>query len=480
MNQERPIQQCPHCKLPLTRQESYEEMCPVCQQPLYENEYDPDGLPDDHNAPDESAVEETPAEPSAQAEEPQETQKRTGLVIAIASVAMLLITGVVLTSVFSSARDDQGQPERNKKDVAIAPVSEDRPDPPPIDAEPPAAKPADPPVAADLPAPNPDPDPEPEDRRDTPDLVADLPPDQDLQDLQDLAEEVAIDKPDGEHNLPAVTGADSVKLGGKVKKLTIAGVHGQGVLTSEKLTARDVIVTGAVNEAGTLKLDVPGGSVTFLSSLDGAARVRINAPGGKVTFGPVDKSVHGGGAIVGSAHVTVIARDVDLRGVIDGGARVVITLTEGGSLRFRSISGGAHVHYRKAKPDDPAPKIDRGRVTAGGKFVRLDPPPEPKAPAKSPKIELDLTKLDANGLRGPAGGKVLVSYEFCIPKTDKCKAEVKAIDKSVRFMRGSRGRIGARKDQYLCIGETGPDFKTVLGNLAKLPYVKRIIECHWE
>ena len=102
------------------------------------------------------------------------------------------------------------------------------------------------------------------------------------------------------------------------------------------------------------------------------------------------------------------------------------------------------------------------------------------APPVSAKIELDLTKLDANGLRGPPSGKVLVSYEFCIPKTDKCKAEVKAIDKSVRFMGGSRGRIGARKDQYLCIGETGPDYKTVLKRLAALPYVKRIIECHWE
>jgi len=101
-------------------------------------------------------------------------------------------------------------------------------------------------------------------------------------------------------------------------------------------------------------------------------------------------------------------------------------------------------------------------------------------PPVSAKIELDLTKLDANGLRGPPSGKVLVSYEFCIPKTDKCKAEVKAIDKSVRFMGGSRGRIGARKDQYLCIGETGPDYKTVLERLAALSYVKRIIECHWE
>ncbi len=32
------------------------------------------------------------------------------------------------------------------------------------------------------------------------------------------------------------------------------------------------------------------------------------------------------------------------------------------------------------------------------------------------KVELDLARLDADGLRGPPDGKVSVSYEFCIPK----------------------------------------------------------------
>ncbi len=128
----------------------------MCHQPLYDIESNPDDLPDAHSAADDSAAEDTSAEPSGQVEEPQETQKRTGLVIAIASVAVLLITGVVLTSVFSSARDDQGRPERNKKDVAFAPAIEGKPDAPPIDAERPADKPADKPVAVDLPDPDPE------------------------------------------------------------------------------------------------------------------------------------------------------------------------------------------------------------------------------------------------------------------------------------------------------------------------------------
>ena len=71
-------------------------------------------------------------------------------------------------------------------------------------------------------------------------------------------------------------------------------------------------------------------------------------------------------------------------------------------------------------------------------------------------------------------------YEFCIPNTAKCKAQVKAIDPGVRLMPGSRGRIGARKDECLCVGETGADYRTVLNRLAALPFIKRIIECHFE
>ena len=97
------------------------------------------------------------------------------------------------------------------------------------------------------------------------------------------------------------------------------------------------------------------------------------------------------------------------------------------------------------------------------------------------KVEFDLTQLDAEGLRGPADGKVAASYEFCIPNTDECKAQVKAIDHTVQFMPGSRGRIGASKQECLCIGSTHQkNFRHVLRALASLAYVRRIIECHFE
>jgi len=97
------------------------------------------------------------------------------------------------------------------------------------------------------------------------------------------------------------------------------------------------------------------------------------------------------------------------------------------------------------------------------------------------KVELDLSRLDKNGLRGPADGKVAVAYEFKIPNTPECKRQVRAIDRTVQFMPGSRGRIDTGRGECLCIGSTHQkNFRHVLRRLAALPYVERIIECHFE
>ena len=97
------------------------------------------------------------------------------------------------------------------------------------------------------------------------------------------------------------------------------------------------------------------------------------------------------------------------------------------------------------------------------------------------KITFDLSHLDDRGLRGPADGKVAVSYEFCIPNSPEHKAEVKSIDPSVQFMPGSRGRIGCGSDECLCIGSTHQtNFRQVLERLAGRPYIRRIDECFFE
>jgi hypothetical protein len=122
------------------------------------------------------------------------------------------------------------------------------------------------------------------------------------------------------------------------------------------------------------------------------------------------------------------------------------------------------------------------RVCAASLFLlgcERHPAPPSRASAWV-KVELDLSGLDEKGLAGRADGKVTLAYEFAIPDNVTCRAEVRAIDRSIRFMRGSRGRIGAGPGECLCVGETGPGFHAVLETLAALPYVKRIIRCDWE
>jgi len=360
------------CRLPLTRQESYESICPVCHERLYDVEPDPDELLDvdeiEADGEDISLDVDLPPEEQTDADDEQEeasseTKRRICLAITIVSIVALIVAGVVLTNIFSPkpAGDDPSQPWKDRLASAL-------PEPAPL------TRPADdkPAVKPDV-KPDDDPDDEPDvtadvrarqarrlkDPQDIPEFIADIPPDQEL---DEFGEKVEIDAPRGAHEIDAVEGRGNFQLSGNVRKLTICGVDNEGAVTTDKLAAKEVIISGPVKVAASLKLDVPGALVTLLGNLDGAARVRINAPGGKVAAGSTDRKDRGG-MVVGSAHLTIIAKDVD------------------------------------------------------------------------PKL---------------------------------------------RFMPGSRGRIGAGRNECLCVGETRADYRTILKRLADLPYIKRIIECHFE
>jgi hypothetical protein len=88
------------------------------------------------------------------------------------------------------------------------------------------------------------------------------------------------------------------------------------------------------------------------------------------------------------------------------------------------------------------------------------------------KITFDIDAIDENGLIGPADGKRSVAYEFCIPRDSARQKEVLTIDSSVKFFKGSSGRIGCNSTQYLCIGEGGS--RITLLRLAALDYIARI------
>ncbi len=99
-----------------------------------------------------------------------------------------------------------------------------------------------------------------------------------------------------------------------------------------------------------------------------------------------------------------------------------------------------------------------------------------KKPLK--KIEFDYSVLDKDGMLTSVAA---VDYEFCIPKDDKKVSEIKAIEPNVQIPAMAKGRIGCSKDEYLCIVSTrGDKWKDKLYAIASLPYVKRIIQTHYE
>ena len=103
------------------------------------------------------------------------------------------------------------------------------------------------------------------------------------------------------------------------------------------------------------------------------------------------------------------------------------------------------------------------------------------APPVSPKIAIDLSTVNAEGLRGPATGLRAVHYEFCIPAGERHAAEVRGIDAIAELQRGSRGRIGCSSGEILVLGNTHQHgYREVLDRLSALPYVSRIRESHFE
>lgn len=110
-------------------------------------------------------------------------------------------------------------------------------------------------------------------------------------------------------------------------------------------------------------------------------------------------------------------------------------------------------------------------ITACSSLPSAPPTASPEQRAMQ-KINFDLSQIDENGLIGSAESKRSVAYEFCIPQDEAKLKEVTAIDSSLQFYAGTPGRIGCKRDQYLCIGQGST--REVLLKLASLDYVERI------
>jgi hypothetical protein len=101
-------------------------------------------------------------------------------------------------------------------------------------------------------------------------------------------------------------------------------------------------------------------------------------------------------------------------------------------------------------------------------------------PAAWRKITMDFRRFDADGLAGPADGKVSANYEFCIPAKEKYWRQVQKIDTTARKSAG-KGRVACSNQEWLVIGSTHqPRFQRVLFELASLPFVREIQETFYE
>ena len=106
---------------------------------------------------------------------------------------------------------------------------------------------------------------------------------------------------------------------------------------------------------------------------------------------------------------------------------------------------------------------------------------EPEFIANTDKIEFDITKLNQQGLYGPADGLRSLSYEFCIPAEEHFVSTILIIDPEIKIYPQSPGRIACTQVEYLCMGDTyNKPYQTIFNDLADLSFIKRIIQSVFE
>jgi hypothetical protein len=225
-----------------------------------------------------------------------------------------------------------------------------------------------------------------------------------------LGNDIKLNDPDGAYALKQINGGDRVVVQGKIKTLTIADINDKSILDAtlleageiiftgnlnsgasvvlgkahtlkvrdindhstldaSALDAREIVLAGAVNSGSILKLHAPKGNVEILGEINDLAQIEIVAPGGKVLF-----KGRGDSVINGDARLAITAKDVELRGAVNGTkTQLDITLTKAGALHFNRLNGSVRLHYRKAEASDPEVRIDAGAVGDRADFRQMPP-----------------------------------------------------------------------------------------------------------
>jgi hypothetical protein len=184
-----------------------------------------------------------------------------------------------------------------------------------------------------------------------------------------LGQKRQLSLPDQEYELEDLHGK-RVHLTGVVGTLRIGALDDGSWLDGSELAAREILFSGTIDGASTVKLRLAGATVEFRAPIKGRSSIEVQAPGGKVTFLNLTSSAP---AIEGESRIRVLAKEVDFRGVIGGLTTTVdIILSADGVLRFQGLDGRARLGYQRADSADPEPRVVPGWVRAGAQFRRLD------------------------------------------------------------------------------------------------------------
>jgi len=148
-----------------------------------------------------------------------------------------------------------------------------------------------------------------------------------------------IDAPEGAVTVSDMNRTVRLTLTGVVRQLRIGTVGGDAVLDASGLAAREIVVTGDLSGRATVRLHAPGGTVSIGGHIEGAARVVVEAPRGEVVLRA------GSGRLDEDGELTVTARSVEVKGAMAGNAKLIVTLTGGGTVTLGTMHENASVVY---------------------------------------------------------------------------------------------------------------------------------------
>jgi hypothetical protein len=149
-----------------------------------------------------------------------------------------------------------------------------------------------------------------------------------------------IHNPDGVVLVSDLNRDDRLTLTGQVRLLKIGTVGGKASLDASGLVAEEIIITGDVNQHAVVKLNAPNGKATIGGHVEGNARLTVNAPGGEVIVAAQS------GRLDDDAEVAIVTKDLDVKGKLAGQARLILTLTGGGTASVGSMEEKVVVIYK--------------------------------------------------------------------------------------------------------------------------------------